>query len=297
MKDIRIAIFGNKSTTSRLIRHLYFNGFKIDTLVTIDPKRINSLNISGADTKISELAMEYGFALHHPKKYSMNDECDIKFFEKKRFDIGICTGWQRLIGESILDTFTQGVYGWHGSGFEFPNGRGRSPLNWSMRLGCKIIHHNCFKYNVGADEGHIYNTKDFAIEENDYISDIIEKAFEHIKNSSISLIQDAKRGKILLREQADHASVLFPKLCEKDGLIRPEIHSVESAINITKSCSRPFPGAYLSSNTEKFRIWKLEKNREDNINYESKRWVVKGNKLYITFNNGNAVSNDFEAII
>ena len=28
-----------------------------------------------------------------------------------------------------------------------------------------------------------YNTKDFAIEENDYISDII-KAFEHIKNSS-----------------------------------------------------------------------------------------------------------------
>ena len=69
---------------------------------------------------------------------------DKNFFRTKAFDIGLCTSWQRIIPKDVLSCFRFGVFGWHGSGFEFPNGRGRSPINWSIRLGLNSIFHNCF---------------------------------------------------------------------------------------------------------------------------------------------------------
>ena len=223
----------------------------------------------------------------------MRDACDIDFFNKSCFDIGICTGWQRLIDEAILNTFSHGVFGWHGSGFEFPNGRGRSPLNWSVRLGLNKIYHNCFKYNSGADQGAIFETRVFSIEETDYISDVIKKASEHIKDSTISL-KDAMNNQICLLDQPNMPRYLFRSSPKRWAL--PKTHSVETAINITRSCSNPFPGAYIESDIEKFRIWKLKKCIDNLLMDPSKDWIVKNDKLFISFNDGIAYSDHFELV-
>ena len=120
--------------------------------------------------------------------------------------------WQGGPGNSY--NLNNGIFGWHGSGFEFPNGRGRSPLNWSIRIGLKKIFHNCFKYSVGVDDGKIFDTKEIEIKNNEYIEEVISKAIQHIKDSAIKLLEDVSKNNLVLREQCDHAFLSFPKLSE-----------------------------------------------------------------------------------
>lgn len=295
-QQIKLAIFGNKTTTSTLIRFLYDHSFEVDTLISIDPSKMNKLGISGSDKNLQLLSRSLGFKIFHPCKYNLKEESDLEFFRKSNFDIGLCTGWQRLIPESVLQTFRLGVFGWHGSGFEFPNGRGRSPLNWSIRLGLGHIYHNCFRYASEADNGDIYETNKFSIASDDYISDVVKKAVLHIKSSSLRLLGDAKMNNIRLRKQLPHAAISFPKLSEGDGHLCPHSMSLRTAINITRSCSRPFPGAYVDSANASYRVWKLTFSRQKVIGLRPGDVGIFNGKLFIYFRDALAVSCDYSLI-
>ena len=78
--------------------------------------------------------------------------------------------------------------------FRFPDGRGRSPINWSIRLGGEKIYHNLFQYNEKADAGSVFETECIPIKPSDLISDVIEKATVHISQSSIRLINSMENN-------------------------------------------------------------------------------------------------------
>ena len=151
---------------------------------------------------------------------------------------------------NILNTFKYGVFGWHGSGFNLPNGKGRSPLNWSIRLGCKKVFHNCFKYSENPDEGDIFDIKKILIDDEDYIYDLQVKALEHIKESSVKLINSIINSDLTLKQQPKHPSIWLPKLSEESGLLTLDNMIMRDAINITRSCSHPFPGAFIRLNED-----------------------------------------------
>ena len=160
---MKICIFGNKTTTKALLNELIKKKVKVSCLVALDISNSKKAKISGHDDDLISFATSHGVSIFSPESYSLSSRKDIDFFQRRRFDLGLCTGWQRLIPPSTVDSFEHGVYGWHGSGFEFPNGRGRSPLNWSLRLGSTKIYHNLFRYAHGADDGMIYETEIFII--------------------------------------------------------------------------------------------------------------------------------------
>ena len=257
---MKICLFGIKSSTTRLLNYLIKKKIKIDTLIVLDPNKSSSVQISGHDNKIIVRAKELGVNCFFAKTYSLKSDTDKKFFKTESFDLGLCTNWQRLIPKDVLNCFRFGVFGWHGSGFKFPNGRGRSPINWSIRLGLNEIFHNCFKYSAGADDGDIYETSKFTIQNDDYIADIQEKAVKHICESTIRLINDIKENKLKLTSQVGHPFISFPALNEESGMLYPNHLSVKNARNIVRSCSHPFPGAYivLSKYAARIRIWKAE---------------------------------------
>ena len=217
------------------------------------------------------------------------------FFTKQAFDLGICTGWQRLIPKEILSTFKLGVFGWHGSGFNLPNGRGRSPLNWTIRLGLREVFHNCFKYAEDADTGHIYETLRFGINDDDYIADVLEKAKAHIKDSSLRLIRDAFNGEIPLSRQGNYPAIAFPALNEASGKIDPSVFLAKDVINIIRSCSSPFPGSYfyVQDKNTKIRIWKAEIN-EDIKDLDIGYARIMGKALFICCKDKVIRVNDFE---
>ncbi len=292
---MKIVIFGNKVTTSILLKNLLEKNYKIHSLVTLDSIKKDSSNISGNDINLENLARLNNINIYNPISYKLNNKKDYNFFIENNFDIGLCTGWQRLIPAEILNTFKKGVFGWHGSGFEFPNGRGRSPINWSIRLGLKKIYHNCFKYDVGIDDGKIVETRVIEIESNEYILDVINKATEHIKESSCRVIQACINDNLELIEQSNHAYISLPKLSEKDGELTHDM-SIEYAKNTVRSCSKPFPGSFIINEAnQKIRIWRLE-NYLNDIREINKNIIYKDNIIIIRFKDGSCFSNDFELV-
>ena len=290
---MKICVFGNKTTTKELILNLLKNNVKIETVVTLGKNLKSKFEISGGQDNMRNLCESHNITVYEVNTYSLKNPNDQCFFKEKKFDIGLSTGWQRLIPVDILKSFRQGVFGWHGSGFEFPNGRGRSPLNWSIRVGLKNIYHNCFKYGVGADDGDIFETKIIPIEESDYISDLQKKAMNHILDSSHRLIMALEKERVTLLKQPSHPSIVLPSLNERSGEIFRDLMGCKQTLQIVKSCSRPFPGAYLLHNKKKIRIWKAEiflgkpKKMKSCVYFEQER-------IFINMRDGTLMSSDFQ---
>jgi UDP-4-amino-4-deoxy-L-arabinose formyltransferase/UDP-glucuronic acid dehydrogenase (UDP-4-keto-hexauronic acid decarboxylating) len=263
----------------------------------LSEKHKSKIEISGVDLELENLASENDIKIYNPSSYSLDNEDDLNFFKQSRFDLGFCLGWQRLIPGLVLDQIEKGIFGWHGSGFKFPHGRGRSPINWSIRLGCDKIYHNCFKYSFNADDGQIFDTQTIEINDEDYVADIQAKALDHIKSSSIAIIGAVTSKTLTLRSQHNGAFLELPKLAEEDGFLQSKIMDVDQALNIVRSCSTPFPGAFLMHNGKKvLRIWRMSRNK-------SKETVEAGNlvqrsseQLELGFIDGSVVINDFEIL-
>ena len=267
---MKVCVFGNKSLTSRLLEHITQNDFSIDTLVTLSNK--NRFKISGSDRDIEQIAKRHNIRVFHVSDYTLEKPEIKKFFEDECFSIGLCVGWQRLIPEYILTCFEYGIFGWHGSGFRFPNGRGRSPLNWTIRLGMKKVYHNFFKYSAGIDDGDVVETETFTIENEDYIKHVQTKALNHINDSACRLLAKIDNNeKIILIKQTKQPFIVFPKLTESSGHLHPNLIYAEEAVNIARSCSRPFPGAFirLKHRNTLIRLWALEFQPKQEINEES----------------------------
>ena len=230
-----------------------------------------------------------------PNSYGLSDKKDLDFFLLNKFDIGLCTGWQRLIPEKILKSVNNGIFGWHGSGFEFPNGRGRSPINWSIRIGLKSIYHNCFQYAAGVDDGMVFDTKEIEIKNNDYIEQVISKVITHIKESAIKLLEDISQNNLVLKSQCNHAFLSFPKLSEKDGVLVQSMSS-QYAFNVVRSCSRPFPGAYvIDPDNVKIRIWSMKLFEKKTLDKELMPFIYfKNNVIFLRFKDGLFSSEDYE---
>jgi len=285
---MKICVFGNKTLTSELLMHLHANGFPIDTLIKVRNADKYQKTISGFSTELDKHAQDLGIKVHEVHNYKLTSKEDLDFFSDEKFDIGISLGWQRLIPGLVLASTGKGVFGWHGSGFRFPNGRGRSPLNWTIRLGLDKIYHNLFQYSEGVDDGLVYSTNVIPILPGDYISDLQVRVLKSIKSTCVELLTDAESNKVKLFKQPDLPYVTFPKLDEKSGWIQVKLLNCDTALNIIRSCSHPFPGAYVKCETGnlKIRIWKAVKCELESFECDDKNFIVKDNEMYLKFVDG-----------
>ena len=217
---MKICVFGNKHLTKEFIELCFSQGVPIDTLICISTSEVDTKQISGFDSYLASHAKSLGCRIFFAKKYSLNDEASLKFFAEEKFDLGIRLGWQRLIPGEILKTFSNGVFGWHGSLFKFPNGRGRSPINWSIRLGAKKIYLNLFRYDSEADNGALYETIGVDIGPNEYVSEVQKRLVFIEKDSFLRLISSIKNRTLLLKEQPVGPFIMFPKLSEESGFVQ-----------------------------------------------------------------------------
>ncbi len=293
---MKICVFGNKLSTKKLINHLIKKNISIDCIVFLDEIVANKVDISGKYSELSKFLDDHKISYYKTINYSLKDKRDYNFFNLNNFDLGLCTGWQRLIPKKIIKTFRYGIFGWHGSGFQFPNGRGRSPLNWSIRLGLKRIYHNCFRYSDGVDDGDIFETKLIFIKKNDYIDDLQNKALNHTLLSSEKLISAIKDKRLKLVKQTKHPYIKFPKLTEKSGKISPQLMNCSSAINLIRSCSKPFPGAFIEFNEVKYRIWKAIVPKTQPKKKINDQIFIKNKKLFIKMRDGFIECLDYEKI-
>lgn len=239
-----ITVFGNKETTAGLVRRMIRDGFTPDQVVTLSGAARQKVDISGASDSLADWCRRQNIAVYECTSYALNSPADQEFFTANTFGIGVCTGWQRLIPPTVLARFEQGIFGFHGSHVRLPDGRGRSPLNWSLRLGGTSVFHNCFRYSEGADEGGIYNTTEIPIEANEAIKSLQFKALLDIFATTRRLLTDYKRGAIALSEQPAGPTNWLGKLTPADSLLTFDAMDMAGILGIIRASSHPFAGAF-----------------------------------------------------
>lgn len=257
----RIVIFGNTLYTKIIVDFFLKKKFKI-TIITIDPKKAKKNNIFNYCNlnfyNKSNLVKTYS-----ARKFNLKNKKDIFFFKDLKPTIGFVNGWQRLIPNEILQNFTTGVFGMHGSSMKLPRGRGRSPLNWSIIERRKKFITNIFKYSPGIDDGDILDSIKFDILPNDTCNTL------HIKNSICMryLIEKNLKNLInnnyVLRKQTKIKPTFYPARKPSDSEI-DWLSKIENIIAHVNAVTKPLNGAFGFINASKIIIWKsnifLKKN-------------------------------------
>lgn len=249
----KVVLFGVKDTSETIVRFLQAQVHPVDLIVTISSKVCEKNQVSGFKG-LSVLEEELGIPVVQMDSYSLKDEAATAFFENNEFELGISMGWQRLIPESVLERFTYGVYGFHGSCGYLPYGRGRSPLNWSVILGDSRFILNLFRYDKNADSPNVFAKEMFAINEHDTIRTLQYKNMICSKRLLQKLIGAYEKGEIPVTTDSRDFDLWYGKRTGEDGRVdfRGKTRDI---YNLIRGVTAPFPGAFAYAGEEKVILW------------------------------------------
>ena len=257
-----LVVFGVKDTSAEIISYIHKELMPVSLIVTIEEAVTKKNDVAGFQG-LGVLEETLGIPVFEAPSYSLTDEKTAAFFADNTFELGIVSGWQRLIPKAVLDAFSVGIFGFHGNAGYLPFGRGRSPLNWSILLGDTRFNLNLFRYDEKPDSPNVFATRTFALNAHDtirtaqYKNTIASKAL--LKEL---LAAFAKDGKITVRTDARDFDSWYEKRTPADGKI--DFHGrTRDIYNLIRAVGEPFAGAFCSSNEHTVRI--LEAHPIDEI--------------------------------
>lgn len=271
-------------------------GMPIDTIQTLRHKDAIKNNVSGY-VKFDFFKNKYDVKIRFAYSLSLTSDNDIQWFKKKKFDLMIVTGWQRLIPAEIINSINVAVLGKHGSSELLPRGRGRSPINWSIIIGRNRFIVHLFNINSGADSGRIIDRGVVRINEFDDVETVYYKTA--IVSSRLVLknyMQIYKHG-ISGEYQDNSKATYYSKRTDADSTIDWTC-STKDIHNLVRGVARPYPGALSKLNDKKIRIWNVQPF-DDNILYPHAQIgelveVFPNNKLLVNTVDGLLLINEYD---
>ncbi len=226
----------------------------IHEIVTISPDMADDHGVvKYADFR--DIADTHDIPLYTPETYAMTD-ADHDHFATRDADLMIVNGWQRLIPEPVLESFTHGALGNHGSAMGLPKGRGRSPLNWSLIQGYNRFLLSIIRLAPGADDGDIATTRKFDITDDDTIETLYYKVTVMLKDMFFECLGPITRGEWDFDTQSAQPSY-YPKRTPDDG----DIHwgdSTRDIYNLVRAVTDPYPGAFTFHDDTRIDIWTVQ---------------------------------------
>ncbi|MBQ4284578.1 MAG: hypothetical protein IJB96_11715 [Lachnospira sp.] len=256
--NYKFVIIGAKDTTITMAKYVMAHVRKPDCIITVDESSVNTKNISGY-ASVEQFARDNGIEIFKVKDYSMKDEESRMFFESNTFELGVSMGWQRLIPKYVLDRFSVGIFGFHGSCGYLPYGKGRSPLNWSIIKGDERFILNCFKYDEKADSPNVFAKRMFQINEFDTIRTLQYKNLLCSYEMVSELVKCAEAGNVNINRESKDYEFFYEKRTPKDGKIDFKGRT-RDIYNLVRGVTKPFPGAYVYVNGDEeqvVNIWSL----------------------------------------
>jgi methionyl-tRNA formyltransferase len=175
-----------------VLKTLLQEGVPIREVVTIFPETAEDHGVVEY-AEFDDLAADHGIPVYHPETYSMT-AADHDHFATLDADLMIVNGWQRLIPEAVLETFTHGALGNHGSAMGLPKERGRSPLNWSLIQGYDRFLLSVIRLAPGADDGDVVATRKFDVNEFDTIESLYYRVTVRLEEMFAECLGPLVRG-------------------------------------------------------------------------------------------------------
>jgi len=266
MLNKKIVMCGNHEAGLSLVSHLIQYGIRLDYFILLSKEDAKTHNVSGY-IDYEPLAKLHNIPVYYVKSFSMKDKMDVQFFKENKFDLLLQGGWQRLFPVEILNTFSVGCIGVHGSSDFLPKGRGRSPLNWSLIENKKRFIMQYFLMKSGADDGDVFASVQFDINEFDDIKTLYYKNTMVTKKILLEYIPRLLKGDVSFEKQHGDATY-YPKRTIEDGQIKWAKDDIDSIERLIRASTKPYPGAFSYLNEEKMIIWEGQ-ILDRNIKYEN----------------------------
>lgn len=264
MTKPRIAVFGCKHTTIFLIEALRQSSH-VAAVITISPEA--ALKADVADyCDLTVMCAELGIPCYVANRYSLKDDEDRSKIASLNLDIAFVMGWQRMIPGEVLNTFSVGAFGMHGSTDDLPIGRGRSPMNWSLMERRAHFHTNLFRYDAGVDSGDILDSFVFSIQPSDTAETMHYKNVLAMKCLVLRNLDNLSSGNIHLYPQKECQPTFYPKRNPDDSIIdwRQDVFHIEAHI---RAVTKPFNGAFTFGNGERVTIYSAAIFDTDVVDY------------------------------
>ena len=294
----KIGVFGCKSTTIFLLESLRKTQ-EISCVITISPEA-GAKNEVADYTNVVTYCEKYKITHYVAKRYDLKCDEDREAFKEMGLDIAFVIGWQRLIPREILQTFSIGVFGMHGSTDDLPLGRGRSPMNWALLERRSHFFTNIFRYDPGVDSGDILDTFVFSLQSGDTAETMHYKNVLAMKTLILKNMDNLLNRELNLNKQKDLPPTYYPKRSPRDSIIdwQRDVHQLEAFI---RAVTRPFNGAFSYLDGEKVIIWRAALFETDLVDYgyRDERWgtiveVFPSGKFLVNCRGGLLIVHEFE---
>ena len=280
-----IVIFGCRHNTLDFIKSIDKSKFDIKLIVSISPSVAKKNNVSGYCNlkKIRDIRSKIIFS----NKYNLRNNL-IEFFAKNKHYLGFSIGWQRIIPNQILNSFSKGIFGMHSAYIPLPSGKGRSPIIWTIIKGRKDLYVQIFKYVANFDEGPLIYREKIKIFDYEDI-DVIQKKLSLIFSSFVNKYNFNKIS--FLKKKKINKLVSFPKRDQNSGKIILKNHNAHSFCNFVRAQTKPYPCAFIAYENLKFKIFEanifvndrkinLDKNLKFHIFYD-RTFIFRLKKKYV----------------
>jgi len=211
----RLLVLCTVSTGLEAIAEVHRRGYPIGGLVGLKPQVVEPDAISGY-VDISELAQSIGVAYHYVETYSLKSDSDRALLTGLDFELLWVAGWQRLVPGWLIQQSRMGVLGGHGSPDGVAGGRGRSPQNWALLLGCSQFDLALFRITEGVDEGPIIAQRTFFYRPDDDIQVSYYRAALAMADMVCGVLANPHR-----LEKGEHQSTqafYYPQRRPEDGM-------------------------------------------------------------------------------
>ncbi|GAA0711644.1 methionyl-tRNA formyltransferase [Paraclostridium ghonii] len=254
---MNILFMGGHELGSKTLEYLISNNVNIVGVVV-------SKNGDDWYRGVDEVANKFNLDLYEEK--NINDQSFLNKIKLLYLDLIVCVNFDQILKKDIINLPTMGCINTHAS--LLPRYRGRAPLNWSMINGEQYSGVTVHFIDEGIDTGDIILQEKIKIDEDDYISDLLNKVKNTYPKIVLSAIQALESNNINLIKPDLSKGFYVNKRTKADGKIDFS-KSSKDIVNFIKAISKPYPGAFLYYNNKKIIIWRATLNYDILPKYEN----------------------------
>ncbi len=183
----------------------------------------------------------------------INDADAIAAVTGRALDWLFIVGWSQIAGTALLAAPRRGALGMHPT--LLPEGRGRAAIPWAILKGLTETGVTLFQLDSGVDTGPILAQERLPLSADETATTLYERV-SHAHRTLIAgvwkrLTEDALHPV----PQDESRATVWPARTPADGRITPDM-SVDEVDRLVRATTRPYPGAFWDSGSQRLRIWR-----------------------------------------
>jgi len=193
---------------------------------------------------LATFARTKGLAVLKPERLDKNALNKLNSLSKN-FVVGVCCVYGKIIPDSWLEFFPQGIINVHPS--LLPLYRGPSPAQFAILAGEKEAGITIMKMDSQVDHGPILFQIKERIKENDTAQDLYQRLFDLAANNIVKVTKDYLAGKIKPKAQNHQKATFTGHLSRKDGFISSKkifSQPIPQEVDQKRRAFAPWPGIH-----------------------------------------------------